>query len=98
MCNDPLTISRIAGIFNSNMVTCHLFSYKNDQFCGFLVIVNHKMSLNTSTTYNFSVDFSPTTDADELFIKHSIPELRALEKRTRSDIEKKKQELRLMVG
>jgi hypothetical protein len=39
----------------------------------------------TATKYGFSTDFSPTTDADELFIKHSIPELRSLEKRTRFD-------------
>ncbi|CAI2165489.1 7688_t:CDS:10 [Funneliformis geosporum] len=56
------------------------------------------MSVTTPTNYSFSVDLSSTSGADELFIKHSIPELRALEKRTRSDIEKKKQELRLMVG
>ncbi|CAG8438754.1 10636_t:CDS:10 [Acaulospora colombiana] len=41
---------------------------------------------------------SSTVNADELFVKHSIPELRAYEKKTRSDIERKKQELRLMVG
>ncbi|CAB4377678.1 unnamed protein product [Rhizophagus irregularis] len=56
------------------------------------------MSIKTPTKYGFNTDFSSTTDADELFIKHSIPELRSLEKRTRSDIEEKKQELRLMVG
>ncbi|CAG8494239.1 12761_t:CDS:10, partial [Dentiscutata heterogama] len=50
------------------------------------------------TNYNFHAEYNSSTSADELFVKHSIPELRALEKRTRSDIEKKKQELRLMVG
>ncbi|CAG8749565.1 27626_t:CDS:10, partial [Dentiscutata erythropus] len=50
------------------------------------------------TNYNFHAEYNSSTSADELFVKHSIPELRALEKRTRSDIEEKKQELRLMVG
>ncbi|KAF0488714.1 Conserved oligomeric golgi complex subunit 1 [Gigaspora margarita] len=50
------------------------------------------------TNYSFHAEYNSSTSADELFVKHSIPELRALEKRTRSDIEKKKQELRLMVG
>ncbi|GES99501.1 conserved oligomeric Golgi complex subunit 1-like [Rhizophagus clarus] len=56
------------------------------------------MSIKTPTKYGPNIDFSSATDADELFIKHSVPELRSLEKRTRSDIEEKKQELRLMVG
>jgi len=38
------------------------------------------------------------SDANSLFEKHTIEEIRALEKATRSDIEKKKEELRLMVG
>ncbi|KAF9181860.1 Golgi transport complex subunit 1 [Haplosporangium sp. Z 767] len=37
-------------------------------------------------------------DADELFIKLSVPELNVYERRTRQDIENKKQELRMMVG
>ncbi|CAG8760201.1 9406_t:CDS:2, partial [Racocetra persica] len=50
------------------------------------------------TNYGFHAEYNSSISADELFVNHSIPELRALEKRTRSDIEKKKQELRLMVG
>ncbi|KAF9966071.1 Golgi transport complex subunit 1 [Mortierella alpina] len=37
-------------------------------------------------------------DADELFMKLSVPELNVYERRTRQDIENKKQELRMMVG
>ncbi|KAF9169616.1 Golgi transport complex subunit 1 [Mortierella sp. AD010] len=37
-------------------------------------------------------------DADELFMKHSVPELNVYERKTRQDIENKKQELRMMVG
>ncbi|CAG8451705.1 3524_t:CDS:10, partial [Ambispora leptoticha] len=43
-------------------------------------------------------DFSSTLDADELFVRNSISELRDMEKNIRIDIENKKQELRLMVG
>ncbi|KAG9298438.1 hypothetical protein G9A89_008702 [Geosiphon pyriformis] len=53
------------------------------------------MSINKPA---FQRDLSSNLDADELFVKHSIPELRALERKTRTDIENKKQELRLMVG
>ncbi|XP_012934565.1 conserved oligomeric Golgi complex subunit 1 isoform X1 [Aplysia californica] len=38
------------------------------------------------------------TDANSLFEKHTIEEIRDLEKKTRSDIEKKKEDLRVMVG
>ncbi|KAG0201690.1 Golgi transport complex subunit 1 [Mortierella sp. GBA30] len=41
---------------------------------------------------------SGTVDADELFMKLSVPELNVYERRTRQDIENKKQELRMMVG
>ncbi|KAF9953328.1 Golgi transport complex subunit 1 [Mortierella alpina] len=37
-------------------------------------------------------------DADDLFMKLSVPELNVYERRTRQDIENKKQELRMMVG
>ncbi|KAF9384372.1 Golgi transport complex subunit 1 [Podila verticillata] len=37
-------------------------------------------------------------DADDLFMRLSVPELNAYERRTRTDIENKKQELRIMVG
>ncbi|KAG0315070.1 Golgi transport complex subunit 1 [Dissophora globulifera] len=37
-------------------------------------------------------------DADELFMMLSVPELNVYERRTRQDIENKKQELRMMVG
>ncbi|KAG0055101.1 Golgi transport complex subunit 1 [Gryganskiella cystojenkinii] len=37
-------------------------------------------------------------DADDLFMRLSVPELNAYERRTRTDIENKKQELRMMVG
>ncbi|KAI8605867.1 hypothetical protein EDD21DRAFT_440001 [Dissophora ornata] len=37
-------------------------------------------------------------NADELFMKLSVPELNVYERRTRQDIENKKQELRMMVG
>ncbi|XP_028398941.1 conserved oligomeric Golgi complex subunit 1-like [Dendronephthya gigantea] len=37
-------------------------------------------------------------DAQNLFQKHSVVEIRELEKRARGDIERKKEELRLMVG
>ncbi|KAG0358834.1 Golgi transport complex subunit 1 [Gamsiella multidivaricata] len=37
-------------------------------------------------------------DADELFMNLSVPELNVYERRTRQDIESKKQELRTMVG
>ncbi|KAG0242683.1 Golgi transport complex subunit 1 [Mortierella sp. GBA43] len=41
---------------------------------------------------------SGPVDADELFKKLSVPELNVYERRTRQDIENKKQELRMMVG
>ncbi|KAF9570772.1 Golgi transport complex subunit 1 [Mortierella alpina] len=41
---------------------------------------------------------SGPVDADELFMKLSVPELNVYERRTRQDIENKKQELRMMVG
>ncbi|KAF9099503.1 Golgi transport complex subunit 1 [Mortierella sp. AD031] len=47
---------------------------------------------NTATTTTKPVD------ADELFMKLSVPELNVYERRTRQDIENKKQELRMMVG
>ncbi|KAF9582250.1 Golgi transport complex subunit 1, partial [Lunasporangiospora selenospora] len=37
-------------------------------------------------------------DADDLFMRLSVPELNVYERRTRADIESKKQELRTMVG
>ncbi|KAG0020959.1 Golgi transport complex subunit 1 [Podila clonocystis] len=40
----------------------------------------------------------PVADADDLFMRLSVPELNAYERRTRTDIENKKQELRIMVG
>ncbi|KAG0333663.1 Golgi transport complex subunit 1 [Podila horticola] len=40
----------------------------------------------------------PVADADDLFMRLSVPELNAYERRTRNDIENKKQELRIMVG
>ncbi|CAG8458901.1 849_t:CDS:10 [Diversispora eburnea] len=52
----------------------------------------------TITASSLNKNRSTTANADELFVKHSIPELRTYEKKTRFDIEKKKQELRLMVG
>ncbi|CAG8557339.1 8682_t:CDS:10 [Paraglomus brasilianum] len=50
------------------------------------------------TSPHFRVDLSTATNADELFVRYSIPELRSLENKTRIDIGNKKQELRLMVG
>ncbi|KAF9277130.1 Golgi transport complex subunit 1 [Mortierella alpina] len=41
---------------------------------------------------------SGPVNADELFMKLSVPELNVYERRTRQDIENKKQELRMMVG
>ncbi|KAG0235703.1 Golgi transport complex subunit 1 [Actinomortierella wolfii] len=41
---------------------------------------------------------SSVKDADELFIKLSVPDLNVYERKIRTDIEKKKQELRTMVG
>ncbi|KAJ8028956.1 Conserved oligomeric Golgi complex subunit 1 [Holothuria leucospilota] len=37
-------------------------------------------------------------DADDLFVKYTVEEIRKIEKNTRSDIEKKKEDLRQMVG
>ncbi|KAF9432191.1 Golgi transport complex subunit 1 [Entomortierella beljakovae] len=39
-----------------------------------------------------------SVDADELFMKYSVPELNVYERKTRKEIEDKKQELRIMVG
>ncbi|KAF9979262.1 Golgi transport complex subunit 1 [Actinomortierella ambigua] len=41
---------------------------------------------------------SSTKDAEDLFIKLSVPDLNVYERKIRTDIEKKKQELRTMVG
>eukprot|EP00124_Ichthyophonus_hoferi_P005495 Ihof_evm2s812 gene=Ihof_evmTU2s812 len=38
------------------------------------------------------------SEIDELFIKHTIAEIKDVEKKTRNDIEKKKEDLRQMVG
>eukprot|EP01137_Pigoraptor_chileana_P026603 Opistho-2@8142 len=40
----------------------------------------------------------PDAEADRLFCKHTISEIRVIEKRIRGDIERKKEELRQMVG
>ncbi|XP_031572017.1 conserved oligomeric Golgi complex subunit 1-like [Actinia tenebrosa] len=45
-----------------------------------------------------SISWDAEIDVNTLFVEHSIEEIRALEKKTRGDIEKKKEELRLMVG
>ncbi|KAF9928415.1 Golgi transport complex subunit 1 [Linnemannia zychae] len=47
---------------------------------------------------NNTLATKPPVDADELFMKLSVPELNVYERRTRQDIENKKQELRMMVG
>ncbi|CAJ0908021.1 6333_t:CDS:2 [Entrophospora sp. SA101] len=49
--------------------------------------------MSTKTPINDS-----TLNPDDLFVKYTIPEVRALEQKTRSDVEKMKQELRQMVG
>ncbi|KAG0272016.1 Golgi transport complex subunit 1 [Linnemannia exigua] len=57
------------------------------------------MTANNNNTSS-SVANKPPVDADELFMKLSVPELNVYERRTRQgqDIENKKQELRMMVG
>ncbi|KAF9117856.1 Golgi transport complex subunit 1 [Mortierella sp. 14UC] len=50
------------------------------------------------TNNNSTAATKPPVDADELFMKLSVPELNVYERRTRQDIENKKQELRMMVG
>ncbi|KAJ3044596.1 Golgi transport complex subunit 1 [Rhizophlyctis rosea] len=45
-----------------------------------------------------AVASAPVPDADTLLEKHSIPELRGMETKIKADIDRKKQDLRLMVG
>ncbi|KAF9913049.1 Golgi transport complex subunit 1 [Linnemannia zychae] len=52
----------------------------------------------TMANNSSSATSKPPVDADELFMKLSVPELNVYERRTRQDIENKKQELRMMVG
>lgn len=56
------------------------------------------MANNSNTTNSTPTTSKPPVDADELFMKLSVPELNVYERRTRQDIENKKQELRMMVG
>ncbi|RUS21705.1 hypothetical protein BC937DRAFT_91791 [Endogone sp. FLAS-F59071] len=62
------------------------------------------MDVAISTTLGFyqrdtiMTDDTELQSADDLFANHSIPDLRLMEKKTRADIESKRQELRLMVG
>ncbi|XP_048583380.1 conserved oligomeric Golgi complex subunit 1 isoform X2 [Nematostella vectensis] len=49
-------------------------------------------------THQKTVPWDAEIDSDALFSSHTIDEIRALENKTRSDIENKKEELRLMVG
>ncbi|KAI1316956.1 Golgi transport complex subunit 1 [Mortierella claussenii] len=51
-----------------------------------------------TTTTATGLGTAGPVDADELFMKLSVPELNVYERRTRQDIENKKQELRTMVG
>ncbi|CAL1527327.1 unnamed protein product [Lymnaea stagnalis] len=52
----------------------------------------HRLSATTSSNN------VPRADSNALFEKHTVDEIRNLEKKTRSDIEKKKEDLRVMVG
>ncbi|XP_015773605.1 PREDICTED: conserved oligomeric Golgi complex subunit 1-like isoform X1 [Acropora digitifera] len=45
-----------------------------------------------------SISWSAEMDSDALFSNHTVVEIRAVENKTRSDIERKKEDLRLMVG
>ncbi|XP_068741346.1 conserved oligomeric Golgi complex subunit 1-like isoform X2 [Montipora capricornis] len=45
-----------------------------------------------------SIHWDAEMDSDALFSNHTIEEIRAVEQKTRSDIERKKEDLRLMVG
>ncbi|KAL1918755.1 uncharacterized protein VTP21DRAFT_2777 [Calcarisporiella thermophila] len=56
------------------------------------------MSRRSSTTTNVGDAPWKVQNADELFYKYSVPELRAMEKKMRADIDQKKKDLRLMVG
>ncbi|KAK3844626.1 MAG: hypothetical protein J3R72DRAFT_437596 [Linnemannia gamsii] len=56
------------------------------------------MMTNNNTSTSAAAAGKPPVDADELFMKLSVPELNVYERRTRQDIENKKQELRMMVG
>ncbi|KAF9156881.1 Golgi transport complex subunit 1 [Linnemannia schmuckeri] len=56
------------------------------------------MMANNNNTTTTPTNSKPPVDADELFMKLSVPELNVYERRTRQDIENKKQELRMMVG
>ncbi|KAF9104248.1 Golgi transport complex subunit 1 [Mortierella sp. AM989] len=68
----------------------------------YVLVLNGWYSLNHLATMTTIVanDARNTgsVDADELFMKFSVPELNVYERRTRQDIENKKQELRMMVG
>ncbi|THH33419.1 hypothetical protein EUX98_g755 [Antrodiella citrinella] len=60
---------------------------------------NRKVSVSGSLKSSFEPNgYSDNLDPDELFAKHTVAEVRAIQQRLRVDADAKQQELRLMVG